>query len=239
MTFELGTAGTIKTTSKLSKLKPGLVLSHETKCAGPDNTFSGKAAVEYATEPVALTAEFNGASVVTSAALGFEGFSAGVQATIDTAAIKGKNAENKSAENNGALENPADKDAKKNAVNVLGGIQYEDGNLATTVKVEQGYKFSVSLYHAVSGALQLGAAVVADSTKSDQNTFTVGGQYKFSPSTWGKAKTDIKGDKSYTVSSFIEHRLIDPNVVVGLSHQWNGTSRSTAAFGASFALGEN
>lgn len=223
-TFEMATNGTIKTTSKFSKLKPGLVLSHESNCSASADKCCGsaKATAEYAAEPAAVSVEFNTKdnSAVVSGAVGFEGFSVGVQATVDTKAIRAEG-------------------DKKDAVNVLGGIQYEDGNLVGTVKVEKGYKFSVSLYHSVSSALQLGCSVVADSTKSADNTFTVGGQYKVSPVVVVKAKTEIKGDKSYVISSFYERRLADPNMVVGVAHQWNGTTRNTSAFGASFALGEN
>lgn len=223
--FEIATDGAIKTTSKFSKLKPGLVLSHESNCVVAADKCSGsaKATVEFAAEPAAVSAEFNSKdnSATVSGAVGFEGFSVGVQAIVD---VKGVRAEG---------------EKKKDAVSVLGGIQYEDGNVVGTVKVEKGYKFSVSVYHSVSSALQLGGSVVADSTKSADNTFTVGAQYKVSPVVLVKAKADIKGDKSYVVSSFYERRLADPNMVVGVSHQWNGSTRTTSAFGASFALGEN
>lgn len=219
-TGEFATDGAFKGTAKFDKLKKGVIVSGEAECQTGSKIPTGKATVEYTTEPVAVSAEYNDKknNFVASAAVGFEGLSAGVCATVDTKTVGSESA--------------------KDAVSVEAGLQYEDGNLVGTFQIEKTYKVSVSLYHRVSSALQLGSKVVIDSTKTDDNSLTVGAQYKVNEVTNVKGKAEIRGNNAYVLSSFVEHRLSNPNVVVGLSSQWTSVNKSADAFGVNLAFGE-
>ena len=125
-------------------------------------------------------------------------------------------------------------------MNVEGAIQYEDGNLVATVKVEKAYTLSAALYHNVSSALQLASKLVYNSTKPEEHAVVLGAQYAYNASTNVKAKVEVKGNKDYTYSYFVEHKLSNPNVVVGLVSESAVTAAASAnKFGVSLAFGEN
>jgi len=216
---EVSTAGKIKATTKLNKLQKGLVVNAEgesTLTAYP----KGRLATEYSRENFAATCEYAQAknSVTASASVGVEGLSAGAVAVADINKLS-----------SGA--SPAA------AISVDAGAQYEDGNLIGTAVFEKQSDVVLSLYHRVSSDLQLGTRFVL--TPNVSHSFAVAGQYKFSPETLGKAKVEIvdakAGSKNYTLSTFVEHKLSNPNVIVALSNQFGpGVSK----YGVSFSFGD-
>lgn len=217
-TVEAATAGSIKSTGKLTKLRKGATLSGETTCS--KGAATGKATAEYVAEPAALSVEYNSkdSTVTASAAVGFEGFSGGIQATVDTKKVSDSE--------------------KKEAVNVEGALQYEDGNLVATVKVEKNYTLSASVYHSVSSALQLASKFIYNSTKPDAHSAAIGGQYLYNPDTAFKGKVDVKGNKDYTITTALEQRLYNPNVVVSLVHELPSAAASSK-FAVALTFGEN
>jgi len=224
-TFEYATAGTVKATAKLSKLQKGLVVNGEGECCGQDNVCkaSGKASIEYSKEAFALQLEYNNKknNVKTAAAVGFEGLSAGVAATVDL-----KKAMEKDANNN-----------KSSPVVFEAGVQYEDGNLVGTVCLEPENKIGLSLYHRVASNLQLGSKFLLCNT-GQNNSLTVGGLYNVDSRTTVKGKAEIFSGQNYILSTWLEHRLENPNVVVGFTNQWNSADKAKSAFAVNLGLGE-
>ena len=218
--LEVATNGKFKGTTKFSKLQKGLVVSAEAETnlkACP----TGKVSTEYSRESAAVTAEFNQAknAVTVSAAVGVEGLSAGFVAAADVNAVK-----------SGA--------AFGSAVSVDAGVQYEDGNLIGTAVVEKQSHVVLSLYHRVSAAFQVGTRVTV--TPAANSAFAAAAQYKFNPATLAKTKVEVsdnvaKGEKSFTVSTYVEHKLSNPDVVVGLANQFGPAGNK---YGVSVSFGD-
>jgi len=210
VTADVETDKQFKGTTEFNALYPGLVVKSVVKSSS-GKAVSPEASIEYVTEPVALTATHNSKGQTVTAAFGYEGFSCGVGLT------KSSNA-----------DQPLAYEA---------GLQYEDGSVVLTANVKKDYTVGLSLYHRVSSIFQVGASgVIASDAK--KSTISVGSQYAVSPACIVKGKVVVDGEKQTTAYGYVEHRLTDPNVVVGFSGSYQPTTKD-AKFGFSFAFGEN
>lgn len=212
--IEFNTAAKLKATFKMNKLQPGLVLSGEGELQNAE--FGGKLTAEYIQAPIASTTEYQSKknSFQQSLVYGMEGLSLGasVNASID-GLISG---------------NDLQKHIKPDV-----GVQYEDGNMVGALVYDANKQSTFTLFHRVSPEFQV-ASKFQNNTKA--NTLSVGIQYKLNSATFVKAKTTILNDGSHSYYGYIQHRMGQPNVNLGVSGTYN--SDKTSAVGIHLEFGD-
>jgi voltage-dependent anion channel protein 2 len=125
------------------------------------------------------------------------------------------------------------------------GAQYEHKDFVATLLTEfQGDVLRFSWFHRVGKDYNLGAELISDEfdhlakpTDPRRRVLTLASEYQVDIDTLVKAKVNNFGE----ISAVVEHRLSNPNVIVGAAAQFKaeGSSRLTASqFGLSVSFGE-
>jgi hypothetical protein len=215
VSVEYVTAGKVKATTKLNKLQKGLVVNGETEI---EKAISGKVGAEYTQENFAGSLEFNHKknAILASAVVGYDGFAVGAALSSDIAKIQS---------------------GDSSAHSIDFGAQYEDGSIIGTATVESNNNIGVSIFHRLNSDLQLASKFIATTNKG--NSLALGAQYRVNPATVVKGKTLVFSDQSFVLSGFVQHKLANPNVTVGISNQWSSATQSNTGFGVNVAFGDN
>jgi len=223
-TIEFATTLKSKATFKLSKLLKGLTVSGEaeTSLSKPDcSTVTGKLTGEYAQENFAGAAEYDHSKNNASYSLvgGFDGLSVGGQLNLNTKALLAK------------------EKSKEATHNFLAGVQYEEGDLTFALATEKEDDIAFSALHKLSKTTSYGVRALV----SKEASLTFGGEYALDAQTSTKAKVQIFNNKEYILSTYLQHKLADPKLTVGLSNTWAPATSSRAkgnAFAINLSLGD-
>jgi len=191
---------------------------------------SVKGEVEYVKDAIAASGsvllgdEGKGLSAVTegSVVVGFDGLSVGGQAKLN-------------------LHHPSNPLQDYNV-----GAQYERKDFVATLLTEyQGDVIRLSWFHRVSRDQNLGVELISDdfdklAKPSDprRRVVAVATDYQVDPATLIKARANNYGE----VAAVVEHRLSNPNVLVGAAAQFKASGSSKFApekFGVTVTLGES
>lgn len=212
---EFTTAGKLKANFKLTKLQQGAVVSGEAELVKGE--LGGKVTAEYIQNPVAYTAEYltKKNTAQQTIVYGHDGLSVGTSVTTDFTNLA-----------NGSFDRTKD-------LKVDVGVQYEDGNLIGSLTYDASKQSTFTLFHRVNPELQV-ASKFQNNDKG--NTLALGIQYKLNASTVVKGKTVVLGDGSHSYYGFIQHRMGQPNVNIGVSSTWN--SNKTSAVGVNLEFGD-
>jgi voltage-dependent anion channel protein 2 len=125
------------------------------------------------------------------------------------------------------------------------GAQYEKSSFVATVKTEhQGDVIRLSFYHAVRSDLKWGAEILSDEydrlskpAEARRRVISVAEEFQVDGDTLLKARLNNFGE----IGTVVEHRLHNPNVVVGAAAQFkaDGSARVTPdKFGLTLSIGE-
>jgi len=125
------------------------------------------------------------------------------------------------------------------------GAQYEKSNFTGTVKTEhQGDVIRLSFYHKIRSDLKWGAEIVSDEydrlakpAEARRRVISVAEEFQVDGDTLVKARLNNFGE----IGAVIEHRLHNPDVVVGAAAQFkaDGSARVTPdKFGLTLSIGE-
>jgi len=208
-TIEYNTAAKIKSTLKLSKLQPGLVVSGD--CELAQSKLNGKVTAEYIQSPIAATTEYISAknTIQQTLVYGSDGISVG----------------------GSVIANVADPSDLKPHV----GVQYEDGNLIGTLTHDiKAQLYQLTIFHRVNPEFQIASKFLNDAKGG--NSLALGIQYKLNASTVVKGKTVVLNDGQHAYYGYIQHRMGQPNVNVGISTQYK--SDKTSKFGINLEFGD-
>lgn len=212
-TAEIDTAGKVKATLKLKNIASGLIVNNEAEFVNGANP-AGKVGLEFTQPNLSLSADFLVAKKLLSTSAAY-GVAPGV--SVGTAVVAD-------------LDQIASQDPSK-IVKADAGVQYEDGSLIASATVDAKKNAQIALFHRVNPDFQ-----VASRFQTAGGAFSVGAQYRLTPSTALKGKATILNDGSHSYYGFIQHRMASPNVTIGLASTWN--SDKTSAFGVNLAFGE-
>jgi len=215
---ELHTDSTKESFAKFNflNLPRGVALNTKISSKDSDKSFKGpveQAQFEYRQEYIAVNATAKTDSEVhkaeASVTVGYEGISVGGIATVD-------------------LSGGADVTEANLA------LEWEQPDYTFTFYTENnGLKGNVSYFQRLSPNHVLGATLITDRSSSPNvsitaapRSFTVGNEYKVAADTVIKTKIEIP---TGIVSNHIEHRLINPRMLLGIASSWNIKSQKLAA----------
>jgi len=121
------------------------------------------------------------------------------------------------------------------------GVEYSGTGYVATVQTEaKRTKLNASYYQNVTRKYAIGATATVGLTKPTR-ALQVGVDYNIDIDTTARSylKVDSSKDNS-TVGLAIEHRLGDPNVLIGVASEWNVAPASTSVgkFGFSLTFGD-
>jgi len=215
-TVEANTIGAISKEVKLTQVAPGLTITGKigTNVNGKE-ALAPQIALLFKKDAFAGQLEYiyKSKKALGSFAVGLEGFSVGGLFTVDV---------NK-------LTESSDISA---STNLDGGIQYEDRAVTAALNIQNSNIINFSIFHNLNKDTQFAAKLWATTEKNKANSIAVGCQHKLSPDTIVKGKAVVADDYSYGVGSNVEHKLVSPNVVVGVTTFYD-SKKSAPTFGVS------
>jgi len=209
-----------KATLRLKRLAKGLNVTLGASTLEKDKAFKGpvgSADVQYAQEFFAaqaiLKTDLDTTKLDTSAAVGFDGVSLGGQVVLN-----------------------ASKGAEIVDINV--GAEYTQADFTAAVYTEKNSDvINASYYQRLNTATQVGASFKFELAGKQARSLTVGTEHALDLDTTLKAKIELP---SGTTGVAIEHRLLNPRVLVGVAAQFNAHQQPFTAekFGINLTFGD-
>jgi len=201
-----------KATAKLTKLATGLTT---TLGVTSGKSTDGSADFEYSQQHVAVKAvarsDLDTHKLDFAASVGNNGLSVGGQVVMDVS--RGANVTDANA-----------------------GVEYAQRDYSVSAFTEKNMTLvNLGYFHRLSASTQLGAQLKLDTNKGSRS-LTVGTEHKIDADTSFKYKTEMPSGVS---AAAVEHRLRNPDVLLGVAAQFNKSSFAAEKFGVSLTFGDS